>query len=327
MGSSGFLKLFIVVLVSMVVAAPYADAAISCGTVVSSLSPCIAYLRSGGAPPAGCCNGVKSLNSAAKTTPDRQAVCGCLKSASGGISGLKPALMTGLPSKCGVNIPYKISPSTDCSKATAGTVVDSYSPTRILDARLILLRFESESDYLAVWLKDACYVTGKLVRFIKWTPFFQAGSEPSVVPIWLNFPGLPINLFNLKDLKAIGSIVGKVLLIDGSIRGISRPSLACICVEMDVSKEKLERFWLGLSYSSRWQKKDRKANRDANSIPVILDDRGEIREVDEDKERESNTMGGVAAVEIQEWNEYNSEEFVECTKSISSSDEAMSINE
>ncbi|CAH1441389.1 unnamed protein product [Lactuca virosa] len=102
-----------VVVTCMVVAAPYAEAAITCGQVVSSLSPCIPYLKNGGAVPPACCSGVKSLNSAAKTTPDRQTACGCLKSASGGVNLGNAA---SLPGKCGVSIPYKISPSTDCSK-------------------------------------------------------------------------------------------------------------------------------------------------------------------------------------------------------------------
>ncbi|KAL7616722.1 hypothetical protein Lser_V15G02749 [Lactuca serriola] len=104
---------FCVVVTCMVVAAPYAEAAITCGQVVSSLSQCASYLRNGGAVPPACCSGVKSLNSAARTTPDRQTVCGCLKRASGGVNAGNAA---SLPGKCGVNIPYKISPSTDCSK-------------------------------------------------------------------------------------------------------------------------------------------------------------------------------------------------------------------
>lgn len=107
----------VVVLMCMVVAAPHVEAAISCGQVVSSLSPCISYLRSsGGAVPAPCCNGVKSLNNVAKTTPDRQTACKCIKSAAVGISGINYGLVSSLPGKCGVNLPYQISPSTDCSK-------------------------------------------------------------------------------------------------------------------------------------------------------------------------------------------------------------------
>ncbi|XP_018628565.2 non-specific lipid-transfer protein 1-like [Nicotiana tabacum] len=94
---------------------PQADAAISCRQVVTSLSPCISYVRQGGALPAPCCSGIKALNSQATTTPDRQAACICIKSAAAGVSGINFSLAGSLPSKCGVNLPYKISPSIDCS--------------------------------------------------------------------------------------------------------------------------------------------------------------------------------------------------------------------
>ncbi|XVF29705.1 hypothetical protein REPUB_Repub15cG0145300 [Reevesia pubescens] len=115
MASSMTLKLACVVVLCLVLSATLAQGAISCGQVTTNLAPCISYLRgSGGAVPPGCCNGIKALNAAAKTTPDRQAACNCIKSASGSISGINYGLASGLPGKCGVNIPYKISPSTDC---------------------------------------------------------------------------------------------------------------------------------------------------------------------------------------------------------------------
>ncbi|KAL7145544.1 hypothetical protein ABFS83_07G091400 [Erythranthe nasuta] len=100
------------VLVTMMAVVPRGEAAIGCGTVVSYMKPCLPYVTGSG-PLGGCCDGIKGLNSAAKTTPDRQSVCGCLKSLAGGVNLGKAAA---LPGQCGVNIPYKISPSTDCSK-------------------------------------------------------------------------------------------------------------------------------------------------------------------------------------------------------------------
>ncbi|CAK7339023.1 unnamed protein product [Dovyalis caffra] len=116
MASSMSLKLAYALLIVMVVGAPLAQAAISCGQVTSSLSQCIGYVQKGGAVPPLCCSGIRSVNSAAKTTPDRQGVCNCLKSLAGRLSGVRYDLAAGLPSKCGVSIPYKISPSTDCSR-------------------------------------------------------------------------------------------------------------------------------------------------------------------------------------------------------------------
>jgi hypothetical protein len=101
----------------LVMAAPHANAAISCGQVNSAIAPCLAYARgSGSGPSAACCSGVKSLSAAAKTSADRKAACNCLKSGAGRVSGLKPSNAQSIPSKCGVSLPYSISTSTDCSR-------------------------------------------------------------------------------------------------------------------------------------------------------------------------------------------------------------------
>ncbi|CAI9301635.1 unnamed protein product [Lactuca saligna] len=100
----------------MVVSAPYAEAAITCGQVVSKMLPCLAYVRTGGAVPAPCCSGLKSLKVATQATPDLKTACGCLKTAYTQYAGINPSIAVGLPAKCGVNFPFKFSPDIDCSK-------------------------------------------------------------------------------------------------------------------------------------------------------------------------------------------------------------------
>ncbi|KVI03245.1 non-specific lipid-transfer protein-like [Cynara cardunculus var. scolymus] len=104
-----------VVVACIVVVASYAEA-ITCGQVTSSLLPCIGYLTKGGRVPPACCNGVVGLNKAAKTTADRKTTCGCIKGIFAANSGISPSNSASLPAKCGVNIPYKITPAIDCSK-------------------------------------------------------------------------------------------------------------------------------------------------------------------------------------------------------------------
>ncbi|MCL7033190.1 hypothetical protein MKW94_009177 [Papaver nudicaule] len=112
---AAMLKLACLVLACMIAVAPYAaEGAISCGMVTSKMAPCLGYLT-GGALSTNCCQGVESLLAAAQTTPDRQTACDCLKSASSSIPGINYANAASLPSECGVNIPYEISPSTDCT--------------------------------------------------------------------------------------------------------------------------------------------------------------------------------------------------------------------
>ncbi|KAF2287977.1 hypothetical protein P3X46_008003 [Hevea brasiliensis] len=110
------LKMVSFLVLCMLVAAPMTAQAITCGQVQSALVPCLSYLKTTGpTPPATCCNGVRTINNAAKTTADRRTACQCLKSAAGSVKGLNPTTVAGLPGKCGVNIPYKISLSTNCA--------------------------------------------------------------------------------------------------------------------------------------------------------------------------------------------------------------------
>ncbi|KAK4377454.1 hypothetical protein RND71_003750 [Anisodus tanguticus] len=97
-----------------VVVAPHAEA-LTCGQVQSGLAPCLPYLQGRG-PLGGCCGGVKGLLGTAKTPADRKTAYTCLKSAANAIRGIDMGKAAGVPGACGVNIPYMICPSTDCSK-------------------------------------------------------------------------------------------------------------------------------------------------------------------------------------------------------------------
>ncbi|PWA34204.1 Art an 3.0201 allergen precursor [Artemisia annua] len=110
------MKVFCVMVVCMVVSSSYAEAALTCNDVTKKISPCTSFLEKGGEVPVDCCTGVKGLNDAAKTTPDRQAACNCLKTSFKSSNNFKEENAAVLPSKCGVNIPYKISLETDCNK-------------------------------------------------------------------------------------------------------------------------------------------------------------------------------------------------------------------
>ncbi|KAD0455671.1 hypothetical protein R6Q59_027156 [Mikania micrantha] len=91
--------------------------AVTCGEVVSAIAPCLGYLRNGGSPTTVCCNGIRELlRNKARTTTDRRSICNCLKSASSSYRGVSGSYAASLPGKCGVNVPYKISPSTDCNR-------------------------------------------------------------------------------------------------------------------------------------------------------------------------------------------------------------------
>ncbi|KAD3336684.1 hypothetical protein E3N88_32203 [Mikania micrantha] len=101
----------------MVVSAQYTvDGAVTCQTVVSCLTPCATYLTRGGPVPSSCCSGITSLYKAATTTVDRQTACRCMEQTARMVPGISLDAASSLPKKCGVTIPYNVSPTTDCSK-------------------------------------------------------------------------------------------------------------------------------------------------------------------------------------------------------------------
>ncbi|XP_062005390.1 non-specific lipid-transfer protein 1-like [Rosa rugosa] len=114
--SRAFMLLCMVVVSMAALLLGGAKATITCSQVVNKLTPCISYLEKGGTPASGCCSGIKTLYSTAHTTADLQGVCNCLKEKISSIhySSSNVRFAAGLPAKCGIKIPYKISPSTNC---------------------------------------------------------------------------------------------------------------------------------------------------------------------------------------------------------------------
>ncbi|WVZ16970.1 hypothetical protein V8G54_009952 [Vigna mungo] len=105
----------VAVMCMVLVTAPFTHS-ITCSEVARAIYPCLRYLRGpDGVPPPQCCAGVRSLNSAARTTADRRTACNCLKSSAASISGLNFSTAASLPGRCRVKTPYQISRSTNCN--------------------------------------------------------------------------------------------------------------------------------------------------------------------------------------------------------------------
>ncbi|OMO50525.1 Plant lipid transfer protein/Par allergen [Corchorus capsularis] len=102
-------------------------AALSCRDVRKQLSPCLIYMGSLGTKNEDkCCDGVRDLSTMARTPAAHQDACNCIKSEIGGLIRNRKdtddklnkmkSLAKDLPGKCGVNVPYEISDSTNCDE-------------------------------------------------------------------------------------------------------------------------------------------------------------------------------------------------------------------
>ncbi|KAI9095021.1 hypothetical protein K1719_026485 [Acacia pycnantha] len=93
-----------------------AEGNLTCDQVTIFLTPCISYGVLGGEVSPLCCQGVHSLNAAYKTADDRRGACQCIKDRAAYIPGINYDRINQIGHKCGSNCPFKVYPTTDCSK-------------------------------------------------------------------------------------------------------------------------------------------------------------------------------------------------------------------
>lgn len=132
--------------------------------------------------------------------------------------------------------------------------IDAYS-VGLLDTRHIIINFNGERDFLRLYSRILWYIGDFPMRVFKWTPDFHVQRESSLVPIWFNFPKLPIHFFNSQALGFLASLFGTPLRLDAATKALKRPSVARIQVEIDVTKPPPSRVWIGTGENQGfWQK-------------------------------------------------------------------------
>lgn len=75
------------------------------------------------------------------------------------------------------------------------------------------------------------------MRVFKWKSNFRLDIESPIVPVWFSLPGLPIYVFYKHTLFSIANMIGKPLIIDQPIANLMRPSVARVCIEIDLTKD------------------------------------------------------------------------------------------
>ncbi|KAL0318116.1 UNVERIFIED_CONTAM: hypothetical protein Scaly_2863800 [Sesamum calycinum] len=80
---------------------------------------------------------------------------------------------------------------------------------------------------------------------LKWNPEFWAAEESPIAPVWVSLPGLSIHLFDKTTLFSIVRLLGLPLKLDETTTKKTRPSVARICVELDLTKKRICEICIG----------------------------------------------------------------------------------
>ncbi|PKU71541.1 hypothetical protein MA16_Dca004383 [Dendrobium catenatum] len=115
----------------------------------------------------------------------------------------------------------------------------------LLDSRHVAIQLSNNLDYSIIFARRSYFIFNCQMRILKWTPFFDIKEESPIVPIWISFPNLRLHFFNQKVLHALGSIFGRPLQTDKATASRTRPSVARILVEVDITKKHSKEIWVG----------------------------------------------------------------------------------
>nr|XP_027109270.1 uncharacterized protein LOC113729143 [Coffea arabica] len=121
----------------------------------------------------------------------------------------------------------------------------------LLNQRHILIRFCLEEDYLRCWTKGWWSIADFPMRTFKWTPEFKVTSESTHAPVWVALEHLPIHFFDKVSLFSIVAAIGSPLQVDAATANLVRPSVARICIDLDISRDLPSRIWIGTGSNGR----------------------------------------------------------------------------
>ncbi|KAI0528861.1 hypothetical protein KFK09_001404 [Dendrobium nobile] len=115
----------------------------------------------------------------------------------------------------------------------------------VLDSTHILIKLENDLDYCRIFCHRSYLVFNCYMKITKWTPTLDIGVESPIIPIWISFPHLQPHFFAPRILFGLGELFGKPLKIDEATSVGSRPSIARVLVEIDITKNYPKQVWLG----------------------------------------------------------------------------------
>ena len=124
----------------------------------------------------------------------------------------------------------------------------------LLDYRHVLLRCSAEPDFTRIWTRGIWQLGKYPMRVFRWTSNFHVHKESSLAPVWFSLPSLPVHFFDIHSLFSIVSPVGKPLFLDAATVAGTRPSVARVCVEVDLLKPLCLRVWVAVEGATGfWQ--------------------------------------------------------------------------
>ncbi|KAL0912162.1 hypothetical protein M5K25_018119 [Dendrobium thyrsiflorum] len=115
----------------------------------------------------------------------------------------------------------------------------------LLDHSHVLIKLENDLDYSRIFCHRSYLIFNCFMRVTKWSPSDDVSAESLIVPVWISFPNLRPHFFSTRILHGLGLLFGRPLKVDNATALGSRPSVARVLVELDVTQKFSDKVWLG----------------------------------------------------------------------------------
>ncbi|KAI0531474.1 hypothetical protein KFK09_001029 [Dendrobium nobile] len=115
----------------------------------------------------------------------------------------------------------------------------------VLNTNNVLIKLKNDLDCCRVFAHRSYFVNNCYMKLVKWSPHFDVCVESHIIPIWISFSNLRPHLFSSRILQGLGSIFCRPLKTDNTTTNRTRPSVARVLVELDITKRYPDHVWLG----------------------------------------------------------------------------------
>ncbi|XP_020694674.1 uncharacterized protein LOC110108388 [Dendrobium catenatum] len=124
----------------------------------------------------------------------------------------------------------------------------------LLDPKHIAIQLSNDLDYSRIFSRRSYYIQGCQMRLLKWSPEFDVREESPIAPVWIGFPNLRLHFFSSYILFGMASVFCRPLQTDQAMASLSRPYVARVLVELDVTKKYPHEIWLRSEVNGYFQK-------------------------------------------------------------------------
>ncbi|XP_059294577.1 uncharacterized protein LOC132047566 [Lycium ferocissimum] len=115
----------------------------------------------------------------------------------------------------------------------------------VYDNYNVFMDFTNEEDFAIIWPKRVMTIEGMQMWMTKWSPKWRPEIDSPIILVWVLLPQLPFHCHTWYYVRQTLSPIDTPIAMDNATNGRTRPSMAKVRVEIDLTKPRINKLWIG----------------------------------------------------------------------------------